>query len=181
MHFVFIASNTTSFSVFCISYFFPTPPSPHNLSPNNFASSLLLNLNPPPSHFPFPISPRIKKYSSTTTTYFSLHNLGFLYLLKKKKRLLTMSSRRSRSRQSGVSRISDDQIADLVSKLQQLIPEIRNRRSDKVSASKVLQETCNYIRNLHREVDDLSDRLSELLDSTDSDSAQAAIIRSLLM
>lgn len=50
-----------------------------------------------------------------------------------------------------------------------------------VSASKVLQETCNYIRNLHREVDDLSDRLSELLASTDTDSAQAAIIRSLLM
>ncbi|KAL3631136.1 Proteasome subunit alpha type-4 [Castilleja foliolosa] len=91
-----------------------------------------------------------------------------------------MSSRRSRSRQSGASRISDDQIADLVSRLQQLIPEMRNRRSDKVSASKVLQETCNYIRNLHREVDDLSDRLSELLESTD-DSAQAAVIRSLLM
>lgn len=50
-----------------------------------------------------------------------------------------------------------------------------------VSASKVLQETCNYIRSLHREVDDLSDRLSQLLDSTDGDSAQAAIIRSLLM
>ncbi|XP_023920530.1 transcription factor PRE6 [Quercus suber] len=93
-----------------------------------------------------------------------------------------MSSRRSRSTQSGVSRnITDDQITDLVSKLQQLIPEIRNRRSDKVSASKVLQETCNYIRSLHREVDDLSDRLSNLLATTDSDSAQAAIIRSLLM
>ncbi|KAF3431434.1 hypothetical protein FNV43_RR26165 [Rhamnella rubrinervis] len=98
-----------------------------------------------------------------------------------------MSSRRSRSRQqSGVSRstnnnITDDQITDLVSKLQQLIPEIRNSRSDKVSASKVLQETCNYIRNLHREVDDLSDRLSELLATTETDSAQAAIIRSLLM
>ncbi|XP_073306897.1 transcription factor PRE3-like [Primulina huaijiensis] len=91
-----------------------------------------------------------------------------------------MSSRRSRSNQSGVSRISEDQIADLVSKLQQLIPEIRNSRpSDKVPASKVLQETCNYIRNLHREIDDLSDRLSELLES--SDSAQAAIIRTLLM
>lgn len=50
-----------------------------------------------------------------------------------------------------------------------------------VSASKVLQETCNYIRSLHREVDDLSDRLSNLLATTDSDSAQAAIIRSLLM
>ncbi|KAF7123485.1 hypothetical protein RHSIM_Rhsim12G0061200 [Rhododendron simsii] len=93
-----------------------------------------------------------------------------------------MSSRRSRSRQSGgSSRITEDQMADLVSKLQQLVPELRSRRSDKVSASKVLQETCNYIRNLHREVDDLSDRLSELLASTDTDSAQAAIIRSLLM
>uniref|UniRef100_A0A2N9J0C1 BHLH domain-containing protein n=1 Tax=Fagus sylvatica TaxID=28930 RepID=A0A2N9J0C1_FAGSY len=92
-----------------------------------------------------------------------------------------MSSRRSRSRQSSVSRnITDDQITDLISKLQQLIPEIRNRRSDKVSASNVLQETCNYIRSLHREVDDLSDRLSNLLATTDTDSAQAAIIRSLL-
>ncbi|XP_042485324.1 transcription factor PRE6-like [Macadamia integrifolia] len=93
-----------------------------------------------------------------------------------------MSSRRSRSRQSGGgSRITDDQINDLVSKLQQLLPELRERPSDKVSASKVLQETCNYIRNLHREVDDLSERLSELLANTDSSSAQAAIIRSLLM
>ncbi|XAR65174.1 hypothetical protein NMG60_11009196 [Bertholletia excelsa] len=92
-----------------------------------------------------------------------------------------MSSRRSRSRQSGESGISDDQIADLVCKLQQLIPELRGRRSEKVSASRVLQETCNYIRSLHREVDDLSDRLSELLASTDGNSAEAAIIRSLLM
>lgn len=51
----------------------------------------------------------------------------------------------------------------------------------KVSASKVLEDTCNYIRNLHREVDDLSDRLSDLLATTEMDSAQAAIIRSLLM
>ncbi|GMI68460.1 Paclobutrazol Resistance 5 [Hibiscus trionum] len=93
-----------------------------------------------------------------------------------------MSNRRS-SRQSsgGVSRISDDQIIELVSKLRQLLPEIRNSRSDKVSASKVLQETCNYIRSLHKEVDDLSDRLSQLLATIDADSAEAAIIRSLLM
>ncbi|XP_071703985.1 transcription factor PRE3-like [Rutidosis leptorrhynchoides] len=90
-----------------------------------------------------------------------------------------MSTRRSRSRNPTVSRISDDQINDLVSKLQQLLPEIRTRRSDKVSSSKVLQETCNYIRNLHREVDDLSERLSELLENSDSN--QASIIRSLLM
>ncbi|KAK8560024.1 hypothetical protein V6N13_061357 [Hibiscus sabdariffa] len=90
-----------------------------------------------------------------------------------------MSSRRSRSRQSGGSRITDDQIYDLVSKLQQLLPQVRNSHSDKVSAAKVLQETCNYVRSLHREVDDLSERLSELLATADS--AQAAIIRSLLM
>ncbi|KVI05489.1 transcription factor PRE6-like [Cynara cardunculus var. scolymus] len=93
-----------------------------------------------------------------------------------------MSSRRSRSRQPRVSRISDDQIAGLVSKLQQLIPHnIHTTHSDKVSASRVLQETCNYIRSLHREVDDLSERLSELLQSTDTNSAEADIIRSLFM
>ncbi|KAE9612658.1 hypothetical protein Lal_00005994 [Lupinus albus] len=91
-----------------------------------------------------------------------------------------MSSRRSRQQSSGSTRISDDQIIDLVSKLRQLVPEIHHRRSDKVSASKVLQETCNYIRNLHREVDDLSERLSQLLNTIDSDSAEAAIIRSLI-
>ncbi|KAI3513400.1 hypothetical protein L1887_20731 [Cichorium endivia] len=90
-----------------------------------------------------------------------------------------MSSRRSRSRQSAASMITDDQINDLVSRLHQLLPEIRNRCSDKVSAAGVLQETCSYIRSLHREVDDLSDRLSELLDNTDS--TLASIIRSQLM
>ncbi|KAK9741154.1 hypothetical protein RND81_03G085500 [Saponaria officinalis] len=91
-----------------------------------------------------------------------------------------MSSRRSRQ-QSGSSRIiSDDQIVQLVSKLQQLVPELHHRRSDKVSASRVLQETCNYIRNLKREMDDLSDRLSQLLTTVDANSEEARIIRSLL-
>ncbi|KAH6774511.1 basic helix-loop-helix DNA-binding family protein [Perilla frutescens var. hirtella] len=91
-----------------------------------------------------------------------------------------MSGRRSRQ-SSNSSRITDDQIIDLVSKLHQLLPEIRNsRRSNKASANKVLQETCNYIRNLHKEVDDLSERLSQLLSSIDADSPEAAIIRSLI-
>lgn len=50
-----------------------------------------------------------------------------------------------------------------------------------VSASKVLQDTCNHIRSLNREVDDLSERLSELLATTEISSAQAAVIRSLFM
>ncbi|KAG6410291.1 hypothetical protein SASPL_128348 [Salvia splendens] len=90
-----------------------------------------------------------------------------------------MSSRRSRSRHSGSSRVTEDQINDLVSRLQQLLPEMHNRRSDKKSATKVLQETCNYIRSLNREVDELSDRLSELLENADT--TQADLIRSLLM
>uniref|UniRef100_A0A5B7BF00 Putative transcription factor PRE6 isoform X2 n=1 Tax=Davidia involucrata TaxID=16924 RepID=A0A5B7BF00_DAVIN len=94
-----------------------------------------------------------------------------------------MSSRRSRqSGGSSTSRITDDQIIELVSKLQQLLPDqLRNRRSEKASASKVLQETCNYIRSLHKEVDDLSERLSQLLATIDADSPEAAIIRSLIM
>ncbi|GAB2287884.1 hypothetical protein Dimus_022239 [Dionaea muscipula] len=40
-----------------------------------------------------------------------------------------MSSRRSR--QSGSSRISDDQIIQLIKKLQQLVPELRNHHSEK--------------------------------------------------
>nr|GEW16866.1 transcription factor PRE6 [Tanacetum cinerariifolium] len=92
-----------------------------------------------------------------------------------------MSSRRSRQSSSGASRITDDQIIQLLSKLQQLVPEIRNRRSNKASASKVLQETCNYVRSLHREIDDLSDRLSHLLSTIDAESPEASIIQSLII
>jgi len=95
--------------------------------------------------------------------------------------LREMSSRRSRSRQSGSSRITEEQISDLVSKLQDLLPEARLQSNARVPSARVLQETCNYIRSLHQEVDDLSERLSELLATSDMSSAQAAIIRSLLM
>ncbi|URE00547.1 Transcription factor bHLH135 [Musa troglodytarum] len=83
-----------------------------------------------------------------------------------------MSSRRSR--------ISEEAISELVSKLQSLLPEARRRGSGRVSAAKLLKETGNYIRKLNREVDDLSDRLSALTATMDSDSAEADIIRTLL-
>ncbi|KAD3641020.1 hypothetical protein R6Q59_003667 [Mikania micrantha] len=93
-----------------------------------------------------------------------------------------MSSRRSRQSSSGGSmRITDDQIIQLISKLQQLLPGTRIQRSNKASASKVLQDTCSYVRSLHREIDDLSDRLSQLLSTIDADSPEASIIRSLIM
>ncbi|KAK1260452.1 Transcription factor [Acorus gramineus] len=85
------------------------------------------------------------------------------------------------SRRGGASRITDEEINELISKLQSLLPESRRRNTSRASASKLLKETCNYIKSLHREVDDLSDRLSGLMASTDMSSAQAEIIRSLLM
>lgn len=83
-----------------------------------------------------------------------------------------MSSRRSR--------ITEEEINELVSKLQSLLPETRRRGASRASASKLLKETCNYIKSLHREVDDLSDRLSDLMATMDTNSPQAEIIRSLL-
>jgi hypothetical protein len=50
-----------------------------------------------------------------------------------------------------------------------------------VPSGRVLQETCIHIRSLQREVDDVSERLSELLATSDMSSAQEAVIRSLLM
>ncbi|KAG8097028.1 hypothetical protein GUJ93_ZPchr0013g34941 [Zizania palustris] len=70
---------------------------------------------------------------------------------------------------------------DVKPEITDLLPEARLRSNDRMPSSRVLQETCDYIRSLHREVDDLSDRLSELLATSDMSSAQAAIIRSLLM
>nr|QDF82360.1 transcription factor ILI5 isoform X1 [Cymbidium goeringii]QDH09018.1 transcription factor ILI5 isoform X1 [Cymbidium sinense] len=83
-----------------------------------------------------------------------------------------MSSRRSR--------ITEDEINELISKLQSLLPEARRRSAGRASAAKLLKETCNYIKSLHREVDDLSDRLSGLMATMDTDSAEAEIVRSLL-
>ncbi|XP_074557395.1 transcription factor ILI4-like [Curcuma longa] len=83
-----------------------------------------------------------------------------------------MSSRRNR--------VSEEEINELISKLQSLLPETRRRGAGRASAAKLLKETCSYIRSLNREVDDLSDRLSALMATLDSNSAEAEIIRSLL-
>ncbi|XP_074577133.1 transcription factor ILI3-like [Curcuma longa] len=76
-------------------------------------------------------------------------------------------------------RITDKEIHELVSSLQALLPESRRRSTSRASSSKLLKETCSYIRSLQREVDDLSGRLAELMSTMDSDSPQAEIIRSI--
>ncbi|XP_051133419.1 transcription factor PRE6-like isoform X2 [Andrographis paniculata] len=88
---------------------------------------------------------------------------------------MKMSRRRSprsssSSSSSSVSRITEDEIDDLILKLQHLLPRHSNStscntRQKKVSASKIVKETCKYLKKLHKEVDDLSERVGELLSS----------------
>ncbi|XP_059645382.1 transcription factor ILI4-like [Cornus florida] len=87
-----------------------------------------------------------------------------------------MSNRRS----TNASRITEDEINELVVKLQALLPDSSRRGSSTVPASKILKETCSYIKRLHKEMDDLSERLSQLLASVDSNGIDADILRSLL-
>ncbi|KAK3220842.1 hypothetical protein Dsin_006543 [Dipteronia sinensis] len=68
---------------------------------------------------------------------------------------------------SSGSKITEDEINHLISKLQELLPQLNRTRNGKVSASKVLKETCSYIKTLQSEVDGLSERLSQLLNSMD--------------
>lgn len=50
-----------------------------------------------------------------------------------------------------------------------------------VSASTILEETCSYIKRLHKEVGDLSQRLSQLLhDSADIAEVDEELITRLL-
>ncbi|WVZ81886.1 hypothetical protein U9M48_029217 [Paspalum notatum var. saurae] len=86
-----------------------------------------------------------------------------------------MSSRRSRA-----TTVSEEEINELISRLQTLLPNAGRRGGNQASATKLLKETCNYIKSLHREVDDLSDRLSDLMATMDQNSPGAEIIRSLL-
>ncbi|BFG32743.1 hypothetical protein Pyn_16194 [Prunus yedoensis var. nudiflora] len=87
-----------------------------------------------------------------------------------------MSSRRSSSR---ASKLADDEIKELVLKLKPLLPQLDHRRNASVSASSILEETCSYIRRLNKEVDDLSQRLSQLLDSADITDVDEQLIRRL--
>jgi hypothetical protein len=48
------------------------------------------------------------------------------------------------------------------------------------SASNVLNETCTYLKRLQKEVDDLSERLAQLLDSVDATAVDIELIRRLL-
>ncbi|CAK9155698.1 unnamed protein product [Ilex paraguariensis] len=85
-----------------------------------------------------------------------------------------MSSRNNRG-----SGFTQDEINGLLLKLQALLPDPTSRCT-RVPTSKILEEMCSYIKRLRREVDDLSERLSQSLSSMDSDELNADFLRSLL-
>ncbi|XP_040384499.1 transcription factor ILI2-like [Oryza brachyantha] len=102
-----------------------------------------------------------------------------------------MASRRSRpspssSPAAAAAAATDEQMAELMSKLQAALPaNSLGEANGKVSSAEVLQEACRYIRRLHREADALSERLAELLlqpsDRTINGADASDLIRSLLM
>nr|GEY01647.1 transcription factor ILI3-like [Tanacetum cinerariifolium] len=87
-----------------------------------------------------------------------------------------MSSQRTR-----ISRSKDGDLDNLVLKLQALLPASSSSyKKTRVPASKILQETCNYIKSLRTKGDNLGERLSQLLDSMENDGVDVNIIRDLL-
>ncbi|KAJ8465298.1 hypothetical protein OPV22_027850 [Ensete ventricosum] len=93
-----------------------------------------------------------------------------------------VSGRQETGEQVAMLSSSDEEINELISKLQSLLPKSRRSNLSRASssASKLLKETCSYIMSLPREVDDLSGRLSYLTLTLGPDSPQAEITRSIL-
>ncbi|CAJ2670302.1 transcription factor PRE6-like isoform X2 [Trifolium pratense] len=78
------------------------------------------------------------------------------------------------------SMFKEKQINDLVSRLQLLLPQLNQRNSSRQSTSKILQETLNHIRRLQKEVDDLSERLTQLMDSVDINDSDRRTLENFL-
>ncbi|XWS32859.1 hypothetical protein CRYUN_Cryun22dG0026300 [Craigia yunnanensis] len=79
-----------------------------------------------------------------------------------------MSSKRSSARSN----------EDFSLKLRELLS---TNKKKKRNATKLLDEACSHIKRLNGEVDDLSNRISELMASPDTDrSIKANILRQLL-
>ncbi|KAJ0104719.1 hypothetical protein Patl1_17814 [Pistacia atlantica] len=69
---------------------------------------------------------------------------------------------------SRTAKPTEDEINHLISKLQPLLPQLNQRPHGTVAAKELLKEAYNYIRRLHGEIDDLSERISQLLNAIDT-------------
>ncbi|KAE9618042.1 hypothetical protein Lal_00037827 [Lupinus albus] len=71
-------------------------------------------------------------------------------------------------RSSRGSKFTDqNEINELVSRLQVLLLQLNQTNNSRQSLSKILSETCCYIKKLQKEVEDLSEKLTNLMDSVD--------------
>ncbi|KAK1435802.1 hypothetical protein QVD17_01571 [Tagetes erecta] len=87
-----------------------------------------------------------------------------------------MSSRRTRG-----PKTREREIDNLVLKLQALLPSSSSSyNKTKVPLSKILEETCNYIKSLRTKGDNLGERLSQLLDTMENNGVDVSVIRDLI-
>ncbi|KAL1330715.1 transcription factor ILI3-like isoform X2 [Arachis ipaensis] len=90
-----------------------------------------------------------------------------------------MSGRRQRS--SGRSEFTENEINDLASRLQALLPQPNQQtRNSRVSVLEILKETCSHIKRLQKDVEDLSETLTGLLDSLHITDIDITLLQDLL-
>ncbi|KAL1368296.1 hypothetical protein HN51_022446 [Arachis hypogaea] len=91
-----------------------------------------------------------------------------------------MSGRRQRS--SGGSEFTENEINVLASRLQALLPQPsqQTRNSRQVSVLEILKETCSHIKRLQKDVEDLSETLTGLLDSLHITDIDITLLQDLL-
>ncbi|KAK7255882.1 hypothetical protein RIF29_29309 [Crotalaria pallida] len=87
----------------------------------------------------------------------------------------------SGQRTSRASMFTDqNEINELVSRLQVLLPQLNQRNNSRQSASKILKETCCHIQKLQKEVEDLSEKLTKLMDSMDISDIERRLLQDFL-
>ncbi|XP_062182151.1 transcription factor ILI7-like [Phragmites australis] len=76
-----------------------------------------------------------------------------------------IGGRRASSSSLPATAADERSVVELASRLRALLPPeaAAATGNGKVPSAQLLQETCSYIRRLHREVDGLAERLSDLL------------------
>ncbi|CAL0302743.1 unnamed protein product [Lupinus luteus] len=84
-------------------------------------------------------------------------------------------------RSSRASKFTDqNEINDLVSRLQVLLSQLNQTNNSRQSVSKILRETCCYIKKLQKEVEDLSEKLTNLMDSVDISDIDRRVLEDFL-
>ncbi|KAL5992136.1 hypothetical protein ACLOJK_013051 [Asimina triloba] len=88
----------------------------------------------------------------------------------------------SRRRSMVSKEITEDEVKHLISALQALQPELQAKSISRAATATVIEEACDHIRRLHREIEGLSEKLAHLLEEMEErDSAGGVeIIRNLL-